>query len=472
MGKYLQTTPSVLYLCNTNKQSEYMKLRMIIRPCFWAILTMVAFVACNNDEEMSADEIKNILGKSNISDAKYIYIRQASATRTEGVEIDPKDQIGAWKVDKDGNETKVRIYDTKGKELDTYIENIEKCGDNYIRMYLRIGVGKPAIEGVNMIILVDKITNKIYDCPMYLWGEAIPADEYSKGILYYSAAGLRKATVTPTEIVEELLTLYEDAVGGFFISKGEVAYFNDSFYNPYYGGGEIMMPSKRRYPVKDDYVFMTGNRDLLSIKKPEEDMSVPPYLPDSLRDYKFELYHWEMVSDTQMERVKVGNFPGEPNWFLPMNKLNGKAVAFCRNNHNGSYYICEVDKESIVIKKSYTTDDEKAMFDKYLESISSPIYNFYVKLSLGDCNYCLNDNFIMNFDANTYEITEAEFVIPEDEYKVRTKEIDSSTGKVVFKAIRYIDSANVLGEVDKNGVVKIVSVTHPQYQITTYCALN
>lgn len=446
-----------------------MNMKKICRSLLFVAMSLIAFTACE-DEGMSADEIKQILGKSNISDAKYIYIRQESVTRAEGAEVDPKEQIGAWKVDKDGNETKVRIYDIKGKELNTNIWNLSTCGDSYVRMHLRISTGKSTNDLVEMIILVDKNTNKIYECPLYLW-EKTMEDEYSKGILYYCGAGLRKATITPTEIVDELLTLYEDAALGFFISKGEVAYFNDSYFCPYYGGGEIMMPSKRRYPVKDDYVFISGDRDLFSIKKSEENST-----PDSLRDYKHELYYWQLVSDTQMERVKVGNFPGEPDWFLPMNKLNGKAVAFCRNSHNGSYYICEVDKESIVIKKSYTTDDEKAMFDNFLESISSPAYNNgyhgHIRLSLGNCNYCMNDNYIMNFDANTYEITEAAFVIPDDEYKVTSKEIDSSTGKIIFKAIRYLDSANVLGEVDKNGVVKIVSVTHPQYQITTYCALN
>ena len=65
-----------------------------------------------------------------------------------------------------------------------------------------------------------------------------------------------------------------------------------------------------------------------------------------------------------------------------------------------------------------------------------------------------------------------EFIIPEDEYKVRSMEIDPTTGKVVFRALRYMDSANVLGEVDKNGVVSIISVMHPTYDISVYCALN
>ena len=102
----------------------------------------------------------------------------------------------------------------------------------------------------------------------------------------------------------------------------------------------------------------------------------------------------------------------------------------------------------------------------------SPANEMNVKLSLGDCNYCLSGNSILNFDANTYEITETEFIIPEDEYRVRSMEIDPTTGKVVFRALRYMDSANVLGEVDKNGVVSIISEMHPTYDISVYCALN
>jgi hypothetical protein len=51
-------------------------------------------------------------------------------------------------------------------------------------------------------------------------------------------------------------------------------------------------------------------------------------------------------------------------------------------------------------------------------------------------------------------------------------EIDATTGKVVFRALRYMDGANVLGEVDATGVVKIIGVQTSQYQITKYCALN
>ena len=80
----------MLYLCNTNKQSEYMKLRMIFRPCFWAILTLVAFVACNNDEEMSADEIK-VLGKKAKERIKEAYSWEYIAERYEKIFLSKKE---------------------------------------------------------------------------------------------------------------------------------------------------------------------------------------------------------------------------------------------------------------------------------------------------------------------------------------------------------------------------------------------
>lgn len=71
-----------------------MNMKKICRSLLFVAMSLIAFTACE-DEGMSADEIKQILGKSNISDAKYIYIRQESVTRAEGAEVDPKEQIGA-----------------------------------------------------------------------------------------------------------------------------------------------------------------------------------------------------------------------------------------------------------------------------------------------------------------------------------------------------------------------------------------
>lgn len=109
----------------------------------------------------------------------------------------------------------------------------------------------------------------------------------------------------------------------------------------------------------------------------------------------------------------------------------------------------------------------------YIVCIVQPDNNGRIRRYFGQNNYVLAGTVeVFNLDATTYDLTKTTLNIPLDEYKVNSIEIDESTGKAVFRALRYLDGANVLGEVDTAGVIKIIGVQTSQYQITKYCALN
>ena len=158
-----------------------------------------------------------------------------------------------------------------------------------------------------------------------------------------------------------------------------------------------------------------------------------------------------------------------------MNKSNGKALLFCRTTSNPggpASSIFEVDKQSVTLKKVALGSDVDRL-NRYVETIKRPNNNGWIVRALDAKSYCLNGSAsLFCFDAVNCDLTERSLNINESEYKVNHIEVDSSTGKIIFTALRYLDSANVLGEIDANGVIKIISEQASNYQITTYCALN
>lgn len=425
-----------------------------------AVLALLALASCEVEDDMTTEKALASLSTSNISDAEYLYVRECVTRAGEDKDVD---MSGGWKVDKYGNETRIRVFDKHKKEVPVRIERIYKRTENIIHMYLRVGSDTNCVY---LDILLDKVTDKIYKYPVKeLGGEANYVEEYPRGMLYFASHYLYKATVGPQELTVERITpdAFDENVAYFLVSKEGVVYGAsvNGGSSPYYGQGTIFMPSRRLYPVKDELVFLSGSRDLFSVVKATDD--------------EYEVYHWQVVASNIMEKVLVGTLPGEPVEFAPMNKSNGKAVLFCRaaSNPDGpASSIFEVDKQSVTVKKLALGSDVDRL-NRYVETVKRPNNNGWIVRALDAKSYCLNGSAsLFCFDAVNYDLTERSLNINESEYKVNHIEVDSSTGKIIFTALRYLDSANVLGEIDANGVIKIISEQASNYQITTYCALN
>ena len=428
-----------------------------------AILSGVAmlFASCENVNSMSEEDIRKSLAKSNISDAEYLYVRQATRTG-DGTEEEPQNLSGGWKVDKSGNASRIVVYDQHGAEVDMDVLDIIKRSNNYVTMNLC--VHPRGADDIYMTIMVDKTTDKIYQCDLdYMGGEAMYVEKYPRGVLYYAHYQIYKITFSPEAMVEEALLPDGEHASNFLLAKDGVVYYNDDHIGCYAGNGVILMPSKRLYPANADVVFISGDRELFYGNR-----------VDNGTTEMMDIYHWQVVASNEMKSVKIATLPGDmPKYIAPMNTLNGKAVLFCANQVNGNGEIYEADSNGVVLKKSFVTDSEKNMFYGFVGTIIQPDNNGRIRRYFGQNNYVLAGTVeVFNLDATTYDLTKTTLNIPLDEYKVNSIEIDESTGKAVFRALRYLDGANVLGEVDTAGVIKIIGVQTSQYQITKYCALN
>ena len=415
-------------------------------------------ISCNR--ETNGVDVRGTLTKSNISDAEYIYVREAtrafgSVGVGDGDEIQPNpvDMSGGWKVDKYGNESRIEVFDANGNSVDIHIADIVKLTDNYVIMRLQVGAQNQ--DAVYMEILVDKNTDKIYDLP-YNLSSAPYTEEYPAGVLYYCYHSLFKATVTPEAVIEESILPDGEWTDYFLVNKDSVVYYVSR-------GGMMLMPSKRLYPVDDTVVFLSGDREFISVKWDE-----------SVKES--EVYHWQVVSSSEMKRVKIATLPGSLiKGVVPVNSLNGKAVLFCYNEKDYSCGVYEVDTNGVALKRSFVTDAEKAPLYSLVSALVTMNPAGNRKISLGKNSYFVSDvakGELLSVDASTYDITLTKLNIPADEYRVDSIEVDATTGKVVFRALRYMDGANVLGEIDAAGVIKIIGVQTSQYQITKYCALN
>jgi hypothetical protein len=322
-----------------------------------------------------------------------------------------------------------------------------------------LAVGPKDQSRVLMSILADKTTDKIYIFPENMGGDGNYVEEYPKSVLYYAHHDLYKATVTPEAIVEESILPNGEYAMHFLISKDGVVYYVGQNESPYVGGGTILMPSKRLYPVKDEYVFISGDRDLFSVKRVD--------------DEQWDVYWWQIVSDNEMQAVKVGTLPCmQTSKAFPINKLNGSAIVLCTST-TGEQMIYEVNNKSLTLKKTFTTPAESLLFNELDGALMTPNNNGWHIRAVGKTNYFVrSNNKVIHFDAQTYDVTERDLSSLESQYKFNHIEVDSSTGNIIFRGLRYQDGVNVLGEIDANGVVTIISEQDSQYEITTYCALN
>ena len=441
-----------------------MSYSVFVRRLFALLLSSITLVACDM-EEYKMKKVASIP----VSDAAYIYTRSGNRSGSDD------GFSGVWKVTVNGEEVKLQALDDDGDVVDIEIISIKNIFGNYLVADTEAGR-----------VLVNKTSNKVYKCPIHLTGESYcRVDEYPTGTLYYHDFNMiYKSLISEQSVTEEEL-LPEGQWGyDFLIGKDETLFYTG--FN-YCSGidGKILTKGKRLYPIEDNafMFFGTADHNIYSFNVPQD-----------LESIQY-IYKWENSGDNEIVKKMICEIPNGEVFagpFVPINNINGKVVLFTINRYDYGYYIdydnvdyvrvYEFDGKSCVLKRTYTTTEELKAFGQMCENIAdvtSPNYGYYpLYRTIGKTNVYFmqsdprNDGFAVSLDPVTYEIKCISCEIPRNEYEVYTKRTEASWGKLLFTGLRYSDSSIVLGEVDAEGNVSIVSERASEYHITEYCALN
>ena len=416
----------------------------------WLILFLpLFFVACNKDE-IKLRKMASIP----VSDAAYIFTREGSrASSGEGMG-------GVWKVTLDGEEVKLTVKDDEGNDVDVEILSVQDMLGNYLIVDTEVGR-----------VLVDKKTNKIYECPNRLCIDE-RVEEYPSGTLYYIAdqGKIYKSKISSQSIIEEQLLPEGETGTDFFIGQNGTIYYSTVF-TVYHGEGIVMTQGKHMYPITEDrstcVMFGSADHNIYSLEGERGEFSI---------------YKWENVSDYEIEKKQICKIPfeldddGDVNiyaydyyqYFAPINTVSGNVVLFVGTS------VYEFDGQSCILKRTYSGEELKfrnELLDRQMYVRPGESYKTISKFVFFEDAPCNNGNAI-SLDPRTYEVESISYEIPEDQYEIRSTKSHPSWGKMLFTALRYSDGSTVLGEVDDKGNFTIVSERASTYEITEYIALN
>lgn len=268
--------------------------------------------ACSEDgssggQEFDSNEIYKHLVSVNVSDAKMIYTKGSPISRANG-NLSSFD--GVWKIDKNGNESKLIVTGTDGNTNTINIFEIDKLSDKFLLMIPDVydtqriwqewenahnddpangGTSSDGEHGpaTQYAMLLNKETEKLYRFPEnasipYGVGEVLTDNQ---GNIYYkdfSRDGEKILKLSPrTMTIENSFPDGQSFTSFDVTGDGFIVYWSDYGDNKNY---KVKCPGGRIYPITD----------------------VPFMINEELYSYKDgKIIKWETVGDNELKETEV-----------------------------------------------------------------------------------------------------------------------------------------------------------------------
>lgn len=295
------------------------------------LLSASVLTSCNEDgsyKEFDRNEIYKHLSLVNVSDAKMIYTKEETNLRSGGSGAFG----GVWKIDQNGNETKLVITGSDGTANVLNIYEISKLSDKILLMFpdwydvnrikqewynshsddpLHIdGPSQPHGASTEYVMLLNRETEKLYRFPENVSvpdkNDKILTD--NQGNIYYKGylQGEQILKLSPeTMSIEGLLP--ED------INFDDFLVTDDGFIVYWKGFGQqqnsrVKCPGGRIYPILDAYTFVF-NGDLYSVRDKE-------------------IIRYETIGNNELKETKICIIPEDSShWeFIPNHVRNTMVI--------------------------------------------------------------------------------------------------------------------------------------------------
>lgn len=398
-----------------------------------------------NYQEFDRNEIYKHLSSVNVRDAKMIYTKEGTNTRSG----ESGTFGGVWKIDQNGNESKLIITGSDGKTNVLNIYEINKLSDNVLLMYpdffdtnrireewekahnddpsnftTSVGPdGKPILHGADTYyaMLLNKETEKLYRFPENLStpgkNDNIFTDK--QGNIYYKGylKGEQVLKLSPETMTIEGLLPDDIRFDNFSVTgDGFVVYWNG---NEQQFNCRVKCPGGKIYPITDTYTFIFSG-DLYSVR-----------------------------DNTIIKYETIGN-----------NDLEEKII--CTISYDNTYwkFIPNYVRNTVVINGNLEFDGEQCVkLDKYVN-----IGNICTSKAW----YILNNTMFSKTAMKDYQ--ESQFQV--SEYEIQSLSASSESPNIAFTGFRYSDGVNVVGTITETDEVIIDNVAENGNKIINLISLN
>ncbi len=398
-----------------------------------------------NYQEFDRNEIYKHLSSVNVRDAKMIYTKEGTNTRSG----ESGTFGGVWKIDQNGNESKLIITGSDGKTNVLNIYEINKLSDNVLLMYpdffdtnrirkewekahnddpsdftTSVGPdGKPILHGADTYyaMLLNKETEKLYRFPENVStpdkNDNISTDK--QGNIYYKGylKGEQVLKLSPETMTIEALLPDDIRFDNFSVTgDGFVVYWkgNEQQFNC-----RVKCPGGKIYPITDTYTFIFSG-DLYSVR-----------------------------DNTIIKYETIGN-----------NDLEEKII--CTIPYDNTYwkFIPNYVRNTMVINGNLEFDGERCTkLDKYVN---------VGNIRTSKAWYTLNNTTFLKIAMKDYQ--ESQFQV--SEYEIQNLSTSLESPNIAFTGFRYSDGVNVVGTITETDEVVIDNVAENGNKIINLISLN
>ena len=400
-----------------------------------------------NYQEFDRNEIYKHLSSVNVRDAKMIYTKEGTNTRSG----ESGTFGGVWKIDQNGNESKLIITGSDGKTNVLNIYEINKLSDNVLLMYpdffdtkrireewekahnddpsdftTSVGPdGKPILHGsaTEYAMLLNKNTEKLQRFPENVSTPSKNDNIFTdkQGNIYYKGylKGEQVLKLSPETMTIEALLPDDIRFDNFSVTgDGFVVYWkgNEQQFNC-----RVKCPGGKIYPITDTYTFIFSG-DLYSVRD------------NTIIQYK-------TVGNNDLEEKTICTIPDE--------QFNG----YWR-------FVPNHVRNTVVINGNLEFDGEQCVkLDKYVN-----IGNIRTSKAW----YILNNTMFSKTAMKDYQ--ESQFQV--SEYEIQSLSANSESSNIAFTGFRYSDGTNVVGTITESDEVVINSIADNGNRIINLISLN
>ena len=408
------------------------------------VLSLLA--ACTKSESGDSNPgVPTTLSTISIADAEIIY-KRASTSRAGS------DDEGYWKIDHQGNESKIVMYDQEGNPTDMEINNIERLTDNLLLI-------EPA-SYVRMI--ADLKTEKLYlfpDISLYQHPSMTPYSEGADGMLYFVTYDYKLYKLDPQNFTVESVLPEGQKCEGCLVNKDGIIYYQ-------YETGKFKLPNGSIIPyAKVPFITTDGNF----------------YIHDYSENW---LCRITPKAVDNIETMPICQFDNPSNERFSLHIINGKSgvdlfvSSIMEDGEDGRWErvadkLYEFDGTKFIAKKTYPADIPYYDYDGNLSDYLT-LFDFIRSSdkTISESNISFSNSAMYSINLDDYSIQETSYTFPSNEYELYEMTADAINQRLLFTALRYEDGKVVIGEVAADGQISIINEKESNNKIINLIPLN
>lgn len=400
---------------------------------------MCLLSSCSKPESGDSNPgVPTTLSTISIADAEIIY-KRASTSRAGS------DDEGYWKIDHQGNESKIVMYDQEGNPTDMEINNIERLTDNLLLI-------EPA-SYVRMI--ADLKTEKLYlfpDISLYQHPSMTPYSEGADGMLYFVTYDYKLYKLDPQNFTVESVLPEGQKCEGCLVNKDGIIYYQ-------YETGKFKLPSGRIIPIYQRMFLLNGDFFSLDIEQ------------------QFKISKWSLSADNNIQQTDILSlldvapqfeYGRQPERIVNIRKNKSVLIyipTYLENvpGHEGAI-LFKFDGANASLINSYGTDlDQFSMLDSIWWNMPEEL--------ITDSFICFFTGQILTLNIEDFSISSTPCATLEG-YEIYESSVDQINRRLLFTALRYEDGKVVIGEISADGQILIINEKESSNKVISLIPLN